>query len=362
MEFTKSITDSKCLNYKTTDSNNDYFNTNANKLSIHKHIKQQLANTLEVFLLKVTKEGAKEIAWNIINQYQKNKWKSNNDLLLKMVFIYSKHQLMVHYQKFIRWSSRFSIRQKRNGIKPVRCYYSFEESMQNSKNAQTNLNIHMNANSNVKNNSLSNLSILSLNNKPITNAMTGFLNRQVQFKENQTKAIEKVLKDSEEEYALICTFNPRINSNSNNNSNTHDKLNPSSDSSKRHACLRLYDERISRQNKREQIEKNEIDKIKRVMGHNKTKVDESKIFQLYEDFKLRKNKKRLLAKQVDNDRGYTYTPDISTLNRSIKKLSSCSSSQLINSVHITQRNLTPIQYRTEKNLSIKIHNSYITNH
>lgn len=310
-------------------------------------IKNRLVNALEIFLWKLTKEDIKEVAWNIMTQYQNNKWKSHNNLLLRMIIIYSKQQLTTQFRKFIQWSKLSINKQKRNSIKSGKCYYSFEESIQNNNNNSSNAN----ANNNIKNSSISNLSGLSINHKPISKAMTGFLNRQVRFQEIQTKSIEKVLKDSEEENALLCTFNPRINSNS------REKLNKANELNQRHACLRLYDERIPRQNKKEQIEKNAIDQIKRDTSYNRTKVDEKKIIHLYEDFKIRKRNKRLLAKKVDSERGYTYTPDISSLNKPMTKISSFTS---VNAMHGTQRSMTPIMYRTENNLGVKKHNSSYT--
>ena len=128
-----------------------------------------------------------------------------------------------------------------------------------------------------------------------------FMERQEKYYQLQNKSKEKIFKDNEEEYNLICTFNPKINKNPNiKNYYTH---------SKAPAHERLYKDSIQRMNKKEELEKKIANRLKTSRPFDKNKFD-----QLYEDYKIRKVNQKKLTCQLDEERGYTFTPEISHRN------------------------------------------------
>ena len=155
-----------------------------------------------------------------------------------------------------------------------------------SNRSMTNLNTNNNS-INTNNNSNNN------NNRTIRD----FILRQDKYLQIHNNEQAKIRKDNEEEYDLICTFNPKIHK----NPNVHNYFMPNQTSTHQ----RLYNDSVERKNRKHKLEQELINKFK----SNKL-FDQDKFDNLYEDYKVRQQYKKRLTCQLDQERGYTYTPDI----------------------------------------------------
>ncbi len=106
---------------------------------------------------------------------------------------------------------------------------------------------------------------------------------------------EKLYKDNEDEYELICTFNPKINKYiKNHRSNSISIYN------------RLYQDGIDRKKKKDRIEKKYLKKS----SVNLSISNQAFFDELYLDYKNRKKNHKILENKIDYEKGITFTPDI----------------------------------------------------
>ena len=138
---------------------------------------------------------------------------------------------------------------------------------------------------------------INTNNNNNNRTIRDFILRQDKYLQLHNNEQAKIRKDNEEEYDLICTFNPKIHK----NPNVHNYFMPNQTSTHQ----RLYNDSVERKNRKHKLEQELINKFK----HNKP-CDQDKFDNLYEDYKVRQQYKKRLTCQIDQERGYTYTPDI----------------------------------------------------
>lgn len=144
-----------------------------------------------------------------------------------------------------------------------------------------------------------------------------FIQRQEKYIKNNSQKKQKIINDNEEEYKLIYTFEPKVN----------DSLRKLYKKDKLSASKRLYNDSIIRKNKilEKQINNSKI--------NSRKSFNQTKYIELYEDSKIRKEKKEELIKKIEKECGYTYAPTLLNNNnkkiKNIKKLEKNNSCQNI---------------------------------
>ena len=118
--------------------------------------------------------------------------------------------------------------------------------------------------------------------------------------------MNKMKKNSEKECGLIFTFIPKVN----------DNLRNLYKKSKISAYSRLYNDSIERKNKRKESEKKVNVRLLKNKRVNKNYFDE-----LYEDYKIREKKNKILMKKIDFERGYTFIPNLIYRNQNFDNIS-----------------------------------------
>ena len=137
-------------------------------------------------------------------------------------------------------------------------------------------------------------------NKNISNKIVNkFIQRQEKYIKNNSQKKQKIINENEEEYKLIYTFEPKVN----------DSLRKLYKKDKLSASKRLYNDSIIRKNKILEKQINNDSKINSRKSFNQTKYIE-----LYEDSKIRKEKKEELIKKIERECGYTYAPTLRNNN------------------------------------------------
>ena len=133
-----------------------------------------------------------------------------------------------------------------------------------------------------------------------------FIKRQEKYIKTNSQKKQKIIKDNEEEYRLIYTFEPKVN----------ESLRKLYKKDKISASKRLYNDSIIRKNKilEKQNSLNNTSKI--LIGKS---FNQNKYIELYEDSKIRKDKKEELIKKIEKECGYTYAPTLSKKHINIKK-------------------------------------------
>ena len=212
---------------------------------------------------------------------------------------------------------------------------SSEDSTYNNKSNKTNKinnNIHLSAGKNFEEKIMSQK---MKRNKTSSEKIDKFIKRQEIFSKNNHQKKEKIIKDNEDEYKLIYTFEPKVN----------DSLRKLYKNDNISVAKRLYNDSIIRRNK--QLEK-DYSKSNICNNMNKKVYNQKKIIELYEDYNLRREKNKELIKKIEKECGYTYVPSI--LHKK-------------NSGYSTNKN-NSIQYNTSKNKNNnnkKINNDIINN-
>ena len=212
---------------------------------------------------------------------------------------------------------------------------SSEDSTYNNKSNKTNKinnNIHLSAGKNFEEKIMSQK---MKRNKTSSEKIDKFIKRQEIFSKNNHQKKEKIIKDNEDEYKLIYTFEPKVN----------DSLRKLYKNGNISVAKRLYNDSIIRRNK--QLEK-DYSKSNICNNMNKKVYNQKKIIELYEDYNLRREKNKELIKKIEKECGYTYVPSI--LHKK-------------NSGYCTNKN-NSIQYNTSKNKNNnnkKINNDIINN-
>ena len=124
-----------------------------------------------------------------------------------------------------------------------------------------------------------------------------FILKQEKYKKSHSQKKQKIIKDSEEEYKLIYTFEPKVN----------ESLRKLYKKDKNTASNRLYNDSIDRQKKF--LEQQYILDNESKINYNKN-FNNIKCIELYEDSKTRQDKKEELIKKIEKECGYTYVPKV----------------------------------------------------
>ena len=125
--------------------------------------------------------------------------------------------------------------------------------------------------------------------------IANFIQRQEEYLKESNNLMNKMKKNSEKECGIIYTFIPKVN----------DNLRNLYKKSKISAYSRLYNDSIERKNKRKESEK----KVNVRLLKNK-RVNKNYFNELYEDYKIREKKNKILMKKIDFERGYTFIPNL----------------------------------------------------
>ena len=253
-------------------SSNSYKNKKGND------IYSLLSDILEKYLNLLSNNEKSSIAKTIVSKYKENKKNLIHNILLKLI---KNKERKYYFLYFNKW------------LKNIPFIKENEKSKQNKSEIMDN---------NYQNNS-------SLNH--LENSTIDLINRQQQYmkkyKENKMNYINANEKLNNE----LCPFTPIIYT---KNSKNEKKF---LQNSERNPYKRLYDDLEKRQNKHNKIlqdnmsliKSNSVFKSKNPINSKMKKMkSKERIYQLYYDYKKRKNKKNLLQKEIDNERGLTFSP------------------------------------------------------
>ena len=271
-----------------------------------KNILELLTLTLTTYLSKLSKTNLNGISENIMTNYVNNKIIIQKNILYKIPVLYSKNELRKLKFYLLKWKMNiihknilFNINNNSN--------ISYHNSSNSSLNLQsfdlnnelknnlTNLNINsINSSTPIKDNYLN----LSLNNSPNL-----FFQRLENYKIEHIQNKNNILNTYEEENNILHPFIPKVNK------NFKDLI---KFQNKKPAHLRLYNDSIERRNKKIELEKKVNVKI------SNKKINDEKILELYNDYKVRKINQKQLINKLDIERGFTFSPNIS--HKNIKNL------------------------------------------
>ena len=245
-----------------------------------------------------------------MSNYLNNKFIIQKNILYKIPVLYSKNELKKLKFYLLKW--KMNIIQK-NILFNINNNSNI--SYNNSSNSSLNLQ-SFDLNNEIKNN-LSNFNINSNNfltpikenyiNLSLNNSPNLFFQRLENYKIEHIQNKNNILNTYEEEDNILHPFIPKVN----NNFKDLFKF-----QNKKPAHLRLYNDSIERRIKKIELEKKENNKI-----ISNKKINDEKILELYNDYKVRKINQKQLITKLDLERGFTFTPNISqkkikNLNRS----------------------------------------------
>ena len=313
-------------------------NNNENNL-INNDIKfNYLTDALSEFLNNLSKENSIEIATNIINRYRENKKKITYSTLKNLIIKFELKYKLKYLNKWIQFlnNNNFENNNNNNFVqtfgKPQNLNNnnnnyeniikkSLEESETNINNNYNNLNQNylntdINSHNNYPNSGFQ-ITKTSNNNINRNKNKDNLLSRQKKFlekaeinKKNQIVELDKITN-------VLCPFTPTIyTQNYKNKSNI-----------KKDPYTRLYDDVQQRKINSIRKQKEEINKIKQKSNFKATEINpniyadesyESSIDKLYNEYKIRKSKKNLLQKEIDQERGLTFKPNLNNYINTIE--------------------------------------------
>ena len=313
-------------------------NNNENNL-INNDIKfNYLTDALSEFLNNLSKENSIEIATNIINRYRENKKKITYSTLKNLIIKNELKYKLKYLNKWIQFlnNNNFENNNNNNFVqtfgKPQNLNNnnnnyeniikkSLEESETNINNNYNNLNQNylntdINSHNNYPNSGFQ-ITKTSNNNINRNKNKDNLLSRQKKFlekaeinKKNQIVELDKITN-------VLCPFTPTIyTQNYKNKSNI-----------KKDPYTRLYDDVQQRKINSIRKQKEEINKIKQKSNFKATEINpniyadesyESSIDKLYNEYKIRKSKKNLLQKEIDQERGLTFKPNLNNYINTIE--------------------------------------------
>ena len=266
--------------------------SNAYKNKKENEIYSLLSDILEKYLNLLTNNEKSLIAKTIVTKYKENKNNLINNTLLKLIRNKERKYCFLYFNKWLK---------------------NFPSIIENDKGRENKTEI-------MDNNYYINSSLNHLENSTID-----LINRQQQYmkkyKENKMNNINKNEKLNNE----LCPFTPIIYTKNSKNEKKF-LLN-----SERNPYKRLYDDLEKRQNKQNKIlqdnmtliKSNSVFKSKNPISSKMKKMkSKERIYQLYYDYKKRKNKNNLLQKEIDNERGLTFSPFFINRPKSSKSSSS----------------------------------------
>ena len=314
-------------------------NNNENNL-INNDIKfNYLTDALSEFLNNLSKENSIEIATNIINRYRENKKKITYSTLKNLIIKNELKYKLKYLNKWIQFLNNNNLENNNNNNNFVQTFGK-PQNLNNNNNyeniikksldeSETNINNNYNnLNQNYLNTDINNHQInypnsgyqitkTSNNNINRNKNKDNLLSRQKKFlekaeinKKNQIVELDKITN-------VLCPFTPTIyTQNYKNKSNM-----------KKDAYTRLYDDVQQRKINSIRKQKEEINKIKQKSNFKATEINpniyadesyESSIDKLYNEYKIRKSKKNLLQKEIDQERGLTFKPNLNNYINTIE--------------------------------------------
>ena len=278
-----------------TERTKESFNKSLNKF-IYKNKKQNniysiLSEILENYLNMLIKEDKISIAKTIVLRYKENKESLIKNILIKLLKNKEKQFLMFNFVKWERkvFSSNYEMKQNKSEL----------------------------FNNYTYSNEITHLTPLDISTIDLINRQQQYMNKYKQNKINQLKENEKLNNE-------LCPFTPIIYTKNSFNEKKFLK------NSERNPYKRLYDDLEKRQNKKDRIQydkmltikKNSMFKTKNPISPKLRKMkSKERIAQLYNDYKIRRNNQNLLQKEIDNERGLTFSPFFITKSKSSKNSS-----------------------------------------
>ena len=314
-------------------------NNNENNLINNDMKFNYLIDALSEFLNNLSKENSIEIATNIINRYRENKKKITYSTLKNLIIKNELKYKLKYLNKWIQFlnNNNFENNNNNNFVQTFGKPQNLNNNNNNYENiikksleeSETNINNNYNnLNQNYLNTDINNHQInypnsgyqitkTSNNNINRNKNKDNLLSRQKKFlekaeinKKNQIVELDKITN-------VLCPFTPTIyTQNYKNKSNM-----------KKDAYTRLYDDVQQRKINSIRKQKEEINKIKQKSNFKATEINpniyadesyESSIDKLYNEYKIRKSKKNLLQKEIDQERGLTFKPNLNNYINTIE--------------------------------------------
>jgi hypothetical protein len=298
-----------------------------------------LIDALSEFLNNLSKENSIDIATNIINRYRENKKKITYSTLKNLIIKNELKYKLKYLNKWIQFLNNNNLENNNNNNNNFVQTFGKPQNLNNNNNyeniikksleeSETNINNNYN---NLNQNYL-NTDINSHNNYPnsgfqITKTSNNNINRN-KNKDNllsrQKKFLEKAEINKKNQIVeldkitnVLCPFTPTIyTQNYKNKSNI-----------KKDPYTRLYDDVQQRKINSIRKQKEEINKIKQKSNFKASEINpniyadesyESSIDKLYNEYKIRKSKKNLLQKEIDQERGLTFKPNLNNYINTIE--------------------------------------------
>ena len=313
-------------------------NNNENNLINNDMKFNYLIDALSEFLNNLSKESSIDIATNIINRYRENKKKITYSTLKNLIIKNELKYKLKYLNKWIQFLNNNNLENNNNNNfvqtfgKPQNLNNnnnyeniikkSLEESETNINNNYNNLNQNY-LNTDINNHQINypnsgyQITKTSNNNINRNKNKDNLLSRQKKFlekaeinKKNQIVELDKITN-------VLCPFTPTIyTQNYKNKSNI-----------KKDPYTRLYDDVQQRKINSIRKQKEEINKIKQKSNFKATEINpniyadesyESSIDKLYNEYKIRKSKKNLLQKEIDQERGLTFKPNLNNYINTIE--------------------------------------------
>lgn len=295
------------------------------------NLKGLLLETIKTYFSSLNQNGFDSLSVNIVSKFFENKLRANSSVLLKFMITYRKIHIK---QSFAIWSSQ--IKQITNNL------------LSNSNDSsQLNFNYHKPIYSALRNNNQ--ISTISRRTNSLTQ-MENFLQRQEEYKKSKSQKKEQLIRDTEDEYNMMCTFTPNISLSKSMASEGN-----------KSAYIRLYEDSNRRKVNYDKKINDYIRNIKNESNcHNRKKksIDKLKIEKLYNDYKIQKSKRQKLRQQIDSETGVTFKPRVNTSPYYNKRINGNVNDRSKRTIEDKQNFITTFNYLREKEY---IENRYKTN-
>ena len=271
-----------------TERTKESFNKSLN-MFLYKNKKQKkiysiLSEILENYLNLLIKEDRTSIAKTIVSRYKENKESLIKNILFKILKNKEKKFMLLNLEN---WKKKV--------------FSHNNEEMKQNKSEFFNNNTNYN---NLNSNEITYLTPLDISTIDLINRQQQYMNKYKQNKINQLKENEKLNNE-------LCPFTPIIYTKNSFNEKKFLK------NSERNPYKRLYNDLEKRQNKQDKVQHDNMLLIKQNAMFKTTNPispklrkmkSKERIYQLYNDYKKRRNNKNLLQKEIDNERGLTFSP------------------------------------------------------
>ena len=248
--------------------------------------KGKLIKTVNSYINALTTKTIKSVSLSIVFKFLSNKYKANEHLLIKLPQLYKRKKISPYLTKW------------KNLIKD-NCIINDERHI--NQREQDNIIKGLVNDSN----RLSMNSFIEMFSTRMTNVKTfdNFYSRQKKYLSRQSLLKETMKLTQENEIKRKCTFSPDISL-----SQSHRR----SKSTEKDTFKKLYEEdRTRRMNyNKQQTEILRNIKSESNITSSKGKENHQKIKKLYNDYKSKKNKMKLLMTRIDTEMGITFKPTI----------------------------------------------------